>query len=236
MKESATVAIVAAAGCGRRLGLKTAKPFVKLDGRPLVAHSLKTLGDCPSIKAIIIASEKRRVKDFCALVSRYRLKKIAAIVVGGKTRYKSVANCLRSVGEEFDTVLVHDGARPFVDKKTVEDSIRLARRFGGCVVAVPENDTVKIVDKRMFVKKTLDRRRIFRAQTPQTFRRNLIIKAYASKKGNITDDSSLLEAMGGRVKILKGSYANIKITTPEDIKIAEALMRNQRLFIRQKKR
>jgi 2-C-methyl-D-erythritol 4-phosphate cytidylyltransferase len=122
-------------------------------------------------------------------------------------------------------VLIHDGARPLIDPKTIRDSVALARKHGGCVVAVPENDTVKLAGKGMFIRKTLDRSRIFRAQTPQVFKAAIIKKAYASRGAmGRTDDSSLVEVSGGSMKILIGSYRNIKITTKEDLKLAEVLL------------
>ena len=219
-----TVAIVPAAGSGKRLGLKTPKPFVLLGGKPLVIRALEALDSSGSIDAIIVAAEKRYVKRLEALVGRYRLKKVAAVIAGGRTRFNSVKNCLEKIGRSFDVVLIHDGARPFVDEDLIEASVRLARKFGACIVAVPESDTVKLVDKKGFIRKTLDRKEIFRAGTPQAFKLDIIRKAYTSaKSGNVTDDSSLVESLGVKVKILNGSYRNIKITTKEDLKMGEAL-------------
>ncbi len=219
------VAIVPAAGCGKRLGSKVRKPFVMLGGRPLVVHALKTLNACASIDAIIVAAEASQVRSFEKLIEKYRIGKVAAIVAGGTTRYESVRNCLGKVGPSFDIVVIHDGARPLVEKKTIADAIRLARAYGGCIVAVPESDTVKLVDKALYIKKTLDRSRIFRAQTPQAFRAGLIKKAYALRGDTVTDDASLVEAVGGRVKILAGPYRNIKVTTKEDLAIAKYFLK-----------
>ncbi len=221
------VAIVPAAGSGKRLALKTKKPFVLLKGKPIIAYTLKSLESCRAIDAIIIASERSCIERFTKLVKRYRFKKVSDIVVGGKTRFKSVRNCLARIGPSFDIVIVHDGARPFIDNADIEASIKLAHQCGACVVAVPENDTIKLVDSRLFIKKTLDRSRLYRAQTPQAFRYDIINKAYASKgKATITDDACLVEHLGKKVKILIGHCRNIKITTKEDIRIAEALIRS----------
>ena len=220
-----TIAIVPAAGYGKRLGLKKRKPFVLLKGKPLVSYALKALNDDRAIDGIIIASERSCVRSFEALVKRYRFGKVIDVVVGGRTRFDSVRNCLAAVDASFDIVLIHDGARPFIDTSVISKSVRLADRYGGCVVAVPESDTVKEVGDDLFIKNTPDRRHLFRAQTPQTFRRDLIKKAYAmAGQGGITDDSSIVEKLGMRVKILKGSYRNIKITTKEDIKLAEVIL------------
>ncbi len=218
------VAIVPSAGYGRRLGLKKKKPFVLLNGKPIVSYALKTLDGCSAIDRIIIASENSCVNSFKALAKRYRFKKVTDVIIGGKTRAESVRNCLKIVDRSFDIVLIHDGARPFVTKSMIEESIRLSRKYGGCVVAVPESDTVKLADKGMFIKDTPDRSRLFRAQTPQTFRREVIKKAYAGFKKGVTDDSGLAEKTGARIAILEGSYKNIKITTKEDLKFAEVLI------------
>ena len=121
-------------------------------------------------------------------------------------------------------MIIHDAARPLVDKRTVERAVRAAQVFGSCVVCVPESDTVKLAGQSLFIKRTLDRSEIFRAQTPQAFKRSIIKKAYSAAAAGATDDASLVEAIGGRVKIVEGSYRNLKITTKEDLKIAEALL------------
>ncbi|HPM43681.1 MAG TPA: IspD/TarI family cytidylyltransferase, partial [Candidatus Omnitrophota bacterium] len=192
---------------------------------PLVYYALSALNSSPFIDSIIIAAEKGCVKRFEYLSARFKLDKVNKICVGGKTRFESVRNCLGFVDSSFDVVLIHDGARPLPGADAISGSIRIAWKFGGCVVAVPENDTVKVADKSLFIKKTLDRSVIFRAQTPQAFRRQILQKAYASSAPKIaTDDSSIVEMFGGKVKILKGSYNNIKITNKEDLKFAEALL------------
>ena len=220
-----TVAIVPAAGSGKRLGLKAKKPFVLLGGRPLIFYALSALESSRLIDGIIVAVEKSSLERFKNLIRRYRFKKIIDLVIGGRTRYESVRNCLEKIGPSFEMVLIHDGARPFIDKGLIEGSISLARIFGGCIAAVPESDTVKIVDKNLFIKRTLDRSRIWRAQTPQAFRYDLIKKAYTAKgKDALTDDAALVESLGKPIKILKGSYRNIKVTTKADLRFAEVLL------------
>ena len=226
MPQMKTIAIVPAAGSGKRLGSRIKKPFVLLGGKPLVTYALKTLDSCEYIDGIIVAAERSCVGRFRRLIKEFGFKKIVAVVPGGDTRSRSVKNCLDRIPVSYDTVLIHDGARPFVDNGTIRESISLARRFGACVVAVPESDTVKLASGRgLFVSKTLDRRRVFRTETPQAFRREVIEKAYASRRaGSVTDDSSLAERLGVKVRILVGSSRNIKITTKEDLKMAEVLL------------
>jgi len=225
MSPARTVAVVPAAGYGKRLGCRAKKPFVLLGSRPLVSYALKTIDGCESVDGIIIAAERHCIKDFERLVRRFKFKKVIDIVAGGKTRFQSVKNCLRRVPQFVDVVLIHDGARPFLEEWMITDSIRMAEKFGGCILAVPESDTVKLVDRNLFISRTLDRSKVYRAQTPQVFRRDLIQKAYGrATKKDITDDASLAEALGIKVKVLKGSCRNIKITTKEDLELAEVLL------------
>ena len=226
--KSRVVAIVPAAGSGRRLGLKTKKPFVRLGGKPLVWYALNALNRSASVDAIVVAAERSSVGRFKRLAARYGFRKVAAVIEGGKERADSVRNCLAAIGPGFDIVLIHDGARPLVDGRMIADSVRLAVKYGGCVVAVPEIDTVKLAGRDLVVDRTLERSRIFRAQTPQAFRRALLERAYRAmgvrRARGMTDDAGLVEKVGGRVKILEGSYRNIKVTTKEDLELAEVLL------------
>jgi len=226
--KSRVVAIVPAAGSGRRLGLKTKKPFVRLGGKPLVWYALNALNRSASVDAIVVAAEPSSVGRFKRLAARYGFRKVAAVIEGGKERADSVRNCLAAIGPGFDIVLIHDGARPLVDGRMIADSVRLAVKYGGCVVAVPEIDTVKLAGRDLVVDRTLERSRIFRAQTPQAFRRALLERAYRAmgvrRARGMTDDAGLVEKVGGRVKILEGSYRNIKVTTKEDLELAEVLL------------
>lgn len=221
-----TIAIIPAAGSGRRLGLRMKKPFVFLGGKPLISYALKTLNGCDHIDAIIVASERSCVAKVERIAKRFGINKLAGVVIGGRTRFESVRNCIEAIGPAFDIVLIHDAARPFIDKATIERSISAAKKFGASIVAVRENDTVKFSDDESFVTKTLDRRKIFRAQTPQVFRYGVIKKAFAFCAGSrrVTDDASLVERVGSCVKIVEGSYNNIKITTKEDMKFAKGLL------------
>lgn len=222
--KARVVAIVPAAGYGKRLGAKVKKPFILLGGKPLVSYALRTLNSCPRVNGIIIASERSCVKRLKRIAKRFKINKLIDVVVGGKTRSESVRNCMKRIDPSFDIVIIHDAARPLIDKKTIEKTVKVAQIFGSCIVAVPESDTIKSAGRDLFIKATLDRNKIFRAQTPQAFRSAVIRKAYSVKRAGVTDDASLVEAIGGRVKIIEGSYKNLKITTREDLKIAEALL------------
>ena len=225
MKHPRVVAIIPAAGCGKRLRNRLKKPFVLLGGKPLVSYALNTFNSCKCINGIIIASERSCVKRLKEIAKRFKINKLIDVVVGGKTRFESVRNCMKRVDASFDIVIIHDAARPFIDRRTIEKSVKAAQSFGSCVVAVPESDTVKLAGKDLFIKGTLDRSRIFRAGTPQAFRYDIIKKAYALRgRADITDDAALVEHLGIPVKVFHGGCRNIKITTKEDLRLAEAML------------
>jgi len=219
-------AIVPAGGSGTRLGLKTRKPFVMLSGKPLLYYALNVLERAGAISEIIVAAEESQIKRVKVLVKRFGFRKVKKVVAGGSTRSGSVKNCLDNITGDPDIVLIHDAARPLVSVRMITDAVKVASRYGACVVAVPESDTIKLCDGSGFVKRTIDRRDVFRAQTPQAFKTALIRRAYGStgEGRGATDDSSILEGKGIKIKILPGSYRNIKVTTREDLKIAEALL------------
>ncbi len=219
-------AVVPAGGSGSRLGLKTKKPFVMLRGKPILYYALRALEATGAVNDIIVAAEESQMSRVKALVRRFGFCKVKKIVAGGSTRSGSVKNGLDAITGNPDIVLIHDAARPLVSVEMIEESIKLASKYGASVAAVPESDTIKLVKRNGFVKKTIDRRNVIRAQTPQAFKTLLIRRAYKGFNKGIgaTDDSSVLEGSGVRIKILPGSYRNIKITTREDLKIAEALL------------
>lgn len=222
-------AIVPAAGSGKRLGLHEKKPFILLAGKPLITYALKALEISDLIEKIIVASDAGSIERLKGIVKQAGFKKIAAVVKGGITRNESVRNCFKRVNSNCDIVLIHDGARPFPEKDMIRGSILLAGKFGGCITAIHETDTIKLADnKGLFIIKTLDRNRLWRAQTPQAFRYEVLRSAFnrIKAKSDITDDACMLERIGKKVKILEGSAGNIKITTKEDLKLAEVLLKH----------
>ena len=220
------VAIVPAAGLGKRLGAKERKPFVLLSGKPLIVYALKALDSSRYVGQIYVATEPDSIERLKSIINRYGIRKVVKVVAGAKTRYGSVKNCFNMINPPCDIVLIHDAARPFPAPSDIMNSVLLADKFGGCLTAIPMTDTVKLAGRDLFVKRTIDRGSLWRAQTPQAFRYGILKKALRRTKGvsNITDDALILERLGERVKILKGSVRNIKITTNEDLKIAEALV------------
>lgn len=221
-------AIVPSAGKGKRFKSREKKPFANLNKKPVLSYALTTLQSSPLIKDIVLVMDKSLLKVAKRLVRRYSITKAKHIIEGGKTRTASVKRGLRCVDKDTSLVLIHDGVRPFVSKEIVEKTIAAALKFGASVSAVPVRATIKVSGKDSFVKYTPPRDNLWEIQTPQVFKRVLIEDAYKKVKSNqrFTDDALLIENIGKKVKIVKGDYRNIKITTTEDIKIAEALLKN----------
>ncbi len=226
-------AILLAAGKGRRLQSRIPKPLVKLETLPLIVHSLKALSLNRFVKDIIVVVNPRNSKSVKKSIISYRIKKVKRIVFGGKLRQDSVRKGLGAIGRETDFVLIHDAARPFIDSNMITKVVREARKSGAAVAGVPVKDTIKElrVSKCQSVKvsRTLERKNLWQIQTPQVFRKDLILEAYQRFGGaKVTDDASLVEKLGAGVTVAMGAYTNIKITTPEDLIIARAIVRNKK--------
>lgn len=219
--------VIPAAGSSKRMrGFSKRKPFILLGGKPIIGYVLDIFKKLAGVKEIILVVNGKDLKSAKRYFQSGRIK----IVRGGRTRKDSVYNGLRALGGSPDIILIHDGARPFVTGGLIMRSVRAAARFGAAVAAVPVIPTIKKADKNGFVDKTLDRKSLWEIQTPQAFKRDLIIKAFrqSGRSGEeITDDAMLVEKAGRRVKLIMGSYRNIKITSPQDLAIAEALLRNK---------
>lgn len=220
-------AVVPSAGSGRRMGSKADKPFIKIGGLPIISYVLKALQNSPLISEIIIAVRAKDIPRIKRLIKKRGFTKIRAVVKGGRTRSASVFNGLSRLSPDIDFVLIHDAARPFITQDLIRKTLRAAKRYGASVACVLVKPTIKEADnKRLLVRNTLKRRLLWEAQTPQAFRKDLLLGAYkkAGKAAAVfTDDASLVEKVHKKVKIVKGSYNNIKITTPEDLVIAEAI-------------
>jgi len=219
-------AIVPAAGKGRRLKSKIDKPYIRLYGKPIIAHTLSRLSANKHISEIIIAVKKEKLAHFRRdIINRFKIKKARA-VAGGRERIDSVYSALKEVSKEIDYILIHDGIRPFITHSLIDASLKAAISNGASVIAVPVKPTLKYVGRNRYIQYTPDRRDYWEAQTPQVFRRDLIEKAYRKigrKRVNMTDDSMLVEYIGVKPKIVLGSYGNIKITTKEDLELAKIL-------------
>ncbi len=218
-------AVLLAAGKSLRFKSDISKPLVKVNSQAVISYSLKVLSSCPEIKDIIVVANDSNLKALSGKIKSLNIKKCVKIVRGGKRRQDSVLNGILATEDKTDMVLIHDSARPFITPKIVLLVLKEARKTGAAIVGVPVKATIKNVEGA-FVKGTLRRDSLWEIQTPQVFKKSLILKAY-KKSGNIdvTDDASLVERLGNKVKLVEGSYFNIKITTPEDLILAEAIAR-----------
>lgn len=221
-----TLALITAAGKGQRMHSEVPKQYLLLGGKPILAQTLSVFVKCPDIDGIyVIVPQDQMEKVQREIIEKYRIQKVLKVVRGGKTRQQSVYNGLKAIRSDCDIVVVHDGVRPLVTEGLITESIQAARKNGAAVVAVPARDTVKrsLTGKKL---KTLDRNEIWMAQTPQSFQFSLLLKAYqkAEEDGiQATDDAFLVERLGHPITLIQGDYTNIKITTPEDLALAEAL-------------
>jgi 2-C-methyl-D-erythritol 4-phosphate cytidylyltransferase len=223
-----TLAIVLAGGTGKRMGLPTSKQFLLLDNRPILVHTLQVFEECKPVDGVyLIVNHKDLPIIQEEVLEQYRFNKILKLVVGGRLRQDSVRNGIEAIDEPCDIIIIHDAARPFVSPSFIEKSIFLMEMYDAIIPALPVKDTVKIVSKEGFVVKTLERDSLWNIQTPQTFKYDLISKAYRegmAKKLLGYDDSAFIEYMGKKVKVIEGSPYNIKITTPEDLTIARGIL------------
>lgn len=224
-----TTAIVLAAGAGKRMNSKVQKQYLLLNDKPVLYYSLKAFEDSRVDEIVLVVGSGE--VDFCKkeIVEAFGFRKIRAIVAGGKERYHSVYEGLK-VAEDADYVLIHDGARPFVSQDIIERTIAAVCEHKACVVGMPVKDTIKIVDENTYAKETPNRSNVWLVQTPQAFSYPLIYDAYtrmlANEDAGITDDAMVVERMTDyKVKLIEGSYQNIKITTPEDLDVAEVYLR-----------
>jgi 2-C-methyl-D-erythritol 4-phosphate cytidylyltransferase len=226
-----TIAIIPAAGTGERMGIDRKKPYLLLNQRPLLYYSITALDSIPSIAQIIVAVAPGDER-FCQqqVLEKFHFNKSIQIIPGGSSRQESVRRLLERVPDDTQLVLIHDGARPLITPELLEQAIAETRVWKATVLAVPVKDTIKSANDTLQIEKTISRERLWAIQTPQTFERSVIQEAHqrASQEGFIgTDDAALVERMGVQVKIVMGSYDNIKITTPEDLSVAEAFLKNR---------
>lgn len=231
MSDLRTFALIPAAGMGKRMGASINKQYLQLAGKPIVAHTLEVFQKCPFINGIILVIPDDEI-PYCRreVVEKYHLTKVLTIVAGGTERQYSVRNGLIELQNHAtadDIVLIHDGVRPFIDERILQKTITMAATGIGALVAVQTKDTIKIVEDGTVVS-TPERSGLWQAQTPQAFPFEQIFHAHnlAAHEAFLgTDDCSLVERCGGTVRIVPGSYRNIKITTPEDLVLAEAFLK-----------
>lgn len=227
-------ALIPAAGMGKRMGASINKQYLQLDGLPIVARTIAVFEESPLIEAIYLVIPAEEI-PYCRehVVAACGFRKVVQIVPGGRERQNSVMNGLNAMRQNVsddDVVLIHDGVRPLITLQLLRESIEIARRNDGALVAVPAKDTIKTVRDGIIID-TPPRETLWQAQTPQSFRFATIYDAHraAELEGFMgTDDASLVERRGGAVRIVRGDYRNIKITTPEDLVLAEAFLAGER--------
>lgn len=231
MQKKRCTAIVLAAGQGKRMGTKVQKQYLEIDGKPVLYYSLWVFEQSSVIDEIILVVGEHQ-EEYCRreIVDKYGISKVKTIVQGGAERYVSVWNGLQQVdGEGY--VFIHDGARPFINEEILNRAYKDVQECKACVVGMPVKDTIKLADEEGFVEETPERSKVWMIQTPQVFDSSLVKAAYEllmqQDNNQVTDDAMVVEQMlGNKVKLTLGSYENIKITTPEDLKIASMFAKN----------
>ena len=223
-------AIVLAAGQGKRMHSKVQKQFLEIQGYPVLYYSLRCFQESPLIQDIILVTGEESI-SYCKeeIVQKYGFTKVSAVIPGGKERYDSVYAGLCEC-RDCEYVLIHDGARPFVTEEILKRGLQKVKETGACVIGMPSKDTVKLSDEEGYVKETPNRKCVWTIQTPQIFSYSLIREAHDSIRqkdmSKITDDAMVVEQETGvKVRLVEGSYQNIKITTPEDLDVAEVFLK-----------
>lgn len=222
--------VIVAAGAGSRMNMGINKQFIKLEGKEIIAYTIEKFYNNSNIEDIVVVVKEDESEFFKKeILDKYNFKNVK-IAYGGKERQDSVYNGLKLLDEKCDVVLIHDGARPFVSDKIIDKSIEEAKEHKAIVVGVPVKDTIKVIDNDKNIVDTPNRSVLWAVQTPQTFDYNILIDAYKDAFKNKfygTDDAMLVERIGYKVKMLEGSYNNIKITTQEDLNIGSQILRVQ---------
>lgn len=243
MERKFCTAVVLAAGQGKRMGTKVAKQYLEIGGKPLLYYTLRAFEQSPLIDAVVLVVGDQEQISYCKteILDAYNFQKVVTITIGGKERYDSVFAALSTIAGGMCSaaregyVFIHDGARPAVTEEILKRSLEAVQRYEACVAAMPVKDTIKLADEQGFAAATPRRDLLWTVQTPQTFSFPLIYGAYCEmeaqkerleeKKIRITDDAMVVETFTDKkVKLVEGSYENIKVTTPDDLKLAEAFL------------
>ena len=228
------IAIIPGAGSGSRFGGQIPKQFIEIAGSPIIVHTLRRFDECDEIGAIIVALRPEEIERFGQSISTYGIRKPIRLVAGGAERSDSILNALEAAGEfQPEIIAVHDAVRPFVAPEQISAVVARAREIGAAILALPATDTIKEVENGL-IRRTIDRRKIWRAQTPQAFRYGLLLRANEDARAAdippaiATDDAFLVERLGLPVAVVEGSPNNIKVTTPEDLVLAEKIFEELR--------
>jgi 2-C-methyl-D-erythritol 4-phosphate cytidylyltransferase len=223
------IAVILAAGKGSRMKAGMNKQFLMLQERPVITYTLDAFNQCSEIDEIIVVTAPDEVEYFKNhILDKFNFTKVKKLIAGGLERQQSAYNGIKSISKDCEIILIHDGARPFVTQQIIIDCIHAAKIYGAASAGMPSKDTIKLVDENGIVTSTPPRDAVWQTQTPQAFKRSLIIDAHEKARDKCiiaTDDAMLVEMMGHQVKMTKAAYENIKITTPEDLSIAEQLIK-----------
>lgn len=223
-------AVILAAGSGRRLNAPVEKPLVGIGGKPVIFYSLALFDKHLDIDEIIVVVNAQNKQAIAKVIKKYSFKKIKALCLGGRRRQDSVYAGIKAASLSCDWILIHDCARPFVSSKLITKVVSAAEKTKAAILGVPVKATIKSIKNGGIVDRTLDRNNLWEIQTPQVFKKELILKAYNRYiKEDFTDDASLVEKLGAKVKIVQGSCENIKITTKEDLLFAKVIVKNRLL-------
>lgn len=221
-------AVIAAAGNSTRMG-GVSKQFLLLSGVPALIRTLRAFEDCPLIREINLAVREEDIPETLAMLKDFNIARVRELVKGGFTRQESVFRAVRRCSEQTEFFAIHDGARPLVTPRLIEDTVLAAFQTGAAAAAVRLNDTIKVVGADNIVRATPDRAFLRAVQTPQVFEKELYFSAMRAlpEGAEFTDDCALIEAYGGRVVLIEGSSENFKLTAPEDVRLAEAVLRGR---------
>ena len=220
--------VIAAGGTGSRFGGDVPKQFVELLGFPVIAHTIKRFENCDLISEIVIVTHRDYVVYCNDLSNELGFKKITTVIEGGKSRQESVFKGIKQLSDDVTHVLVHDAARPNISEKIIEDVCENVREYEACAVGVRVVDTIKISEDGEFITATADRSKLWQIQTPQAFKKNIILKCHKSaafEGFEATDDCMLAEKYGFKIKLIEGSLANIKITDSSDLAVMEGIIK-----------
>ena len=226
--------IIPAAGSGSRMGSQVPKPFLMLGNQAILWHTIRAFLSVEEVEEVIIPTSSNWISEVQTICDSFSESGVAfKVLEGGTERQFSIQNALNEVSLGIDLVAVHDAVRPFINSYLIKDCADKAFEMGGAMIAVPAKDTVKVISKDGFVKSTPDRSTLWQAQTPQIFKTEILKEAYRSAMKNQfvgTDDASLVEAVGGKVKIVEGDRENLKITYPVDLRIAELILNGEKMI------
>lgn len=222
--------VIPAAGQGKRMGAACNKLFLMLDGRPILAHTLALFESSPEVREIVVVGSEGDLPRIRTIVAQYRFNKVSQVTLGGKERQESVYAGVRALNPAIQRVAVHDGARPLLTLEELTRFFTESEKFKAAIMAIPLKDTIKRIDEKGCVLETPARKTLRAIQTPQIFERGLLERAHrqSAAAGFLgTDDASLVEWLGEAVQVLDGTPENIKITTPEDLWLAESILKKR---------